>query len=157
MNSYEEIEEKIINKLKKVKFAVLATSNSSGDISACQMCLVSDGLDVYFQTDSKFEKVRNIKENNKVAINVGDYYFKGEAEIIGHPTTNNRFIELIKEKHLETYESYSNLKDEVLIKVKLTECKIWGIDNSKSIHNQETIAVIDMINKKVSILVCDKM
>jgi general stress protein 26 len=121
------------------------------------MCIINDRLKIYFQTDSKFEKVRNIRENNKVAINLGDYYFKGTAKIIGHPTTNSSFIEKIKIKHPKTYESYTNLKDEILIEVDLTECKIWGVDNSKSIHEQETIIIIDMINKSIKTIACDKM
>ena len=156
-NNFSEIIDKITNKIKITKFGVLATSDRDGNISACQMCIISDGLDVYFQTDSKFEKIKNIKQNPKVAINLGDYYFKGFAEILGHPTTNANFIKLIQEKHPETYKSYTNLKDEVLIKVNLTECKIWGVDNSKSIHEQETIMVIDLKNKKTEKINCDKM
>ena len=87
---------------------------------------------------------------------MGDYYFKGVAEILGHPTTNEKFIELIQKKHPKTYNLYTNLKDEVLVKIKLTECKIWGLENNKSIHNQDTITVVDMINKTVKYIAIDK-
>lgn len=157
MKAYEEIIEKIIKKLEKTMFGVLATSDKEGNVCATQMCIVNDDLILYFQTDNKFEKVKNIKENNKVAVNLGDYYFKGVAHILGHPTINATFIEKLKIKHPKTYSSYTNLEDEILIKVDLTECKIWGVDSSKSVHEQETIMVIDLVNKQVKTVNCDKM
>ncbi len=85
------------------------------------------------------------------------YNFKGKAEIVGKPIQNDEFIKLIKQKHFETYKSYTLLENEVLIKVKITECKIWGINHKLDIHEQETIEVIDFINKTRRIIVCDKM
>lgn len=157
MQEYNKIINDIIEKLENAKFAVLATSDKAGNISATQMCIINDGLDVYFQTDSKFEKVKNIKENDKVAINIGSYYFKGIATISGHPTKFPKYIEKLKVKYPQTYASYSNLKDEVLITVKLTQCKIWGNDSSKSLDEQETILAVDLINKKIDKITCDKM
>jgi len=120
--------------LEKTKYVVLATSNKDGVVSASQMCLVNDGLKVYFQTDINFEKVKNIKDNPNVAINVGAFYFKGIANIKGHPTNNPVFIEKIKEKHPRTYKEYTNLKNEVLIEVELSECRIWGLNNKKTVE-----------------------
>ena len=154
---YNELIKKIEELLTNSKFAVLATSNKDGIVSACQMCIVNDGLKVYFQTDSTFEKIKNIKENPHVAITIGTFNFKGIAKIVGHPTTHNDFIEKIKEKHPETYLHYTNLPTEVLIEVVLTECKIWGIDNSKDIHNEEIIQVIDLTNKTKKQITCSKM
>lgn len=154
---YQELLEKIEKVLKTTKFGVLATANKEGVVSTAQMCIINDGLTLYFQTDNSFEKVQNIKENPNVGINLGTFYFKGSATIVGHPTTNAKFIELIKEKHPMTYSNYTNLINEILIEVKLTECKIWGVDNSKDIHNQETIQVIDLENKTKRLIHCDKM
>lgn len=154
---YEELITRIENVLENTKFAVLATANKEGIVSACQMCIINNGLKVYFQTDSTFEKIKNIKENPHVAITVGAFYFKGIAKIVGHPTTNSDFIEKIKEKHPETYEHYTNLPSEILIEVDLTECKIWGIDNSKDIHNEEVIQVVDLINRTTKQIICNKM
>lgn len=154
---YAEIEQKILKLFENTKFCTLATASKEGVVSASQVCLVNDGLDVYVQTDKTFEKVKNIKENPNVAINCGAYYFKGKAEIVGKPTNHNKFIEKIKAKHLDTYNHYTNLPNEVLIKIELSEAKIWGIDNSKDIHNQETILVVDLKNKKTNTIMCDKM
>ncbi len=154
---YLDVESKILNLFEKTLFCTLATANKEGVVSASQVCLINDGLTIYIQTDKTFEKVQNIKQNPNVAINVGAYYFKGKAEIVGKPTENALFIEKIKAKHLDTYNHYTSLPNEVLIEVKLSEAKIWGGDNSKDIHNQETILVVDLINKKTNTIICDKM
>jgi len=157
MDEYNDIIDKILAKIKITKVAVLATADKEGNISASQMCMVSDGLDIYFQTDSSFEKIKNINENNKVAINMGSYYFKGKATLLGHPMENPKFIELLKETHPKTYESYSNLPTEVAIKIDLTEAKIWGVDNGKSVDEQETITVVDLLNQKLNTIICGKL
>ena len=155
--NYEKSIENILNILRNAKFVVLATSNKNGIVSACQMCIVNDGLKVYFQTDSSFEKIQNIKENSNVAINIGKYYFKGIAKIVGHPSNNINFINKIKEKHPETYSRYTNLLSEVLIEVELTECKIWCIDNTQNIHNEDIIQVIDFNKRSIRKIICNKL
>lgn len=155
--NFEELELNLINLFKHTPFCTLATANRNGVISASQVCLINDGLTIYVQTDKTFEKVKNINENPNVAINIGAYYFKGTASVLGHPSTNAMFIEKIKAKHPETYNHYTNLPNEVLIKIYLVEAKIWGIDNSKDIHNQETILVANLKTKELQTIVCDKM
>ncbi len=155
--NYSQALEKIENILKITKFATLATANNKGEVSASQVCLTNKGLKVFVQTDKTFEKVKNIQENDNVALNLGAYYFKGKATIVGHPSVNLEFIELIKSKHLDTFNHYTNLPNEVLIEIELTEAKIWGIDNSKDIHNSETILVVDLKNKTTKEIICDKM
>lgn len=155
--NYEQSIEKILNLLTNTKFGTLATANKNGEVSASQVCIVNDGLIVYVQTDKSFEKIENIKQNPNVAINCGAFYFKGKAQIVGHPSTNKKFIEKIKQKHPETYQNYTNLENEVLVEITLTEAKIWGCDKSKDIHSQETILVVDLKNKTTKTIICDKM
>ncbi len=155
--NYTDAIQKIETILSATKFATLATSNNKGIVSASQVCITNSGLKVWVQTDKTFEKIINIKQNNNVALNVGAYYFKGIATIVGHPTQYSEFINLIKQKHPETYASYTNLPNEVLVEIELTEARIWGIDNSKDVHNQETILVVDLKNKTTNTIVCDKM
>lgn len=156
MKEYNDYIDEIMKKLDTTLFGILATSNKEATISIAQMCIINNGLDVYFQTDKKFEKVSNILENNKVAINLGEYSFKGTAKILGHPTIEPIFIKKMKKKHPKTYESYTNLQDEVLIKVDLSECKIWHVDPSKPVKEQESIMIIDLINKRINTIICDK-
>ena len=153
---YTDIENKIIDLFEKTKFCVLATADKNGIVSASQVCLVNNGLKLFFQTDKNFEKVKNISENQNVAINIGAYYFKGKASFAGHPSLNDWFIEKIKAKHPETYKSYTNLPNEILIEVELFEAKIWG-GGSSDIHNQEIMLVADLKNKEMKEIICDKM
>ena len=153
----EEAIKRIDNLIKNTKFVTLATSSKDGIVSTAQMCIVNKGLKVYFQTDKTFEKIKNIQENENIAFNIGAYNFKGKAKIVGKPSENKEFIELIKEKHYDTYKSYSLLDNEVLIEVEITECKIWGINPKLDIHEQETIEVIDFVNNNKKVIKCDKM
>lgn len=156
MNNYQILEEKIIDTLKLTKIAVLATADKNGVVSACQMCIVNDGLTVYFQTDSRFDKIKNIGENNNVAVNCGAFYFKGKAEVVGKPCDNAKFVQLMKEKHLRTYESYTNLPNEVLIKIELSECKIWGVKLLDEIRQGRSCTTVNFSDKTYSVLLCDK-
>ena len=153
---YIDFENKIITLFENTKFCVLATADKNGVVSASQVCLINDGLKLYFQTDRTFEKVKNISENPNVAINIGAYYFKGQAKLMEHPNKNDWFIESIKAKHPETYKSYTNLPNEVLIECDLSEAKIWG-GGSSDVHNQEIMIQMDLKNKNLKEIICDKM
>lgn len=155
--NYKDIEKRVITVLEKTPICVFATADKNGVVTAAQMCLINDGLKVYVQTDATFEKVKNIRENPHVAINCGAYYFKGKAKIVGHPSINPVFIEKIKQKHLSTYNHYTNLPSEVLIEVELTEGRIWGIDAAKDVASQETVTIVDFKNKTTKTIICDKL
>lgn len=153
---HEDINQ-IDNLLKNTKYVTLATSSKEGIVSTAQMCIVNNGLTVYFQTDKTFEKVKNIKANKNIAFNIGAYNFKGIARIAGKPFENKEYIELIKQKHYKTYKSYTLLDNEVLIEAQITECKIWGVNSKLDNQNNETIEVIDFINNTKKVIFCDKM
>ena len=157
---YDLLLEKITNLLSRVNYVVLATASKDGIVTASKMCVISDGTTLYFQTDYNFEKTRNIMENPNVAITIENIYFKGHANIIGHPSKNMHFVNQMKEKHFQTYENYTNLPNQVLIKVELTECRIWGIwnnindcDNNK----EESIKVLNLKNKQLTKIKCDNL
>ena len=151
--NYSDVEKQILDILEKAPFCVLATANKQGVISADQMCLVNDGLKVYIQTDSTFEKIKNIEENPNIALNVGAYSFKGVATIVGHPSTRPIFIEKIKQKHQSTFKEYTNLPNEVLIEIELNQCKIWG----KAGLEENSITKVDLKNKRIELIKCDSM
>lgn len=150
--NFESIEKQILEVLENTPYCAVATADKHGKISADQMCIVNDGMKVYLQTDKTFEKIKNISENPNVALNIGAYSFKGVATILGHPTTNTKFIEKLKQKHLSTFKEYTNLPNEVLIQIDLLECKIWGSDGT-----QKTITKVDFKNHKIQVINCDSM
>lgn len=149
---YKEIVSQIENLLLETKFAVLSTVDSDCAPATAQMCLISDGLTVYMQTDKKFEKVSNIRVNPHVAINIGMHNFKGIAEIVGHPSANEWYMNAVGKKHPEAKEKYTNLSDEVLIRIDLLKCKQWH-----DIDGKEGYLCIDFISETVQQIVVDSM
>ena len=81
---FEILLQKIIKLLSKTNYVVLATASKDGIVTASKMCVISNGTTLYFQTDSNFEKARNIIDNPNVAITIENIYFKGQATIVGH-------------------------------------------------------------------------
>ena len=154
--TYEMIAQKIDKAFEQVKNVTLATANKSGVVSARSMVLVNDGLKVYMQTDSKFDKIKDINENPNVAISFAGYSFKGKAKTIGHARKNEMFIAKLKEKHLKTYKSYTELPDTVLIEIELTSVRIWGFE-SDDIHDDVIICDVDFLNKRISQVIYNKL
>lgn len=153
---YSKYIDETIKLIENTMFATIATANKNGDVSASKVTIVNDGLDIYFQTDSSFEKAKNIKENNKIAINLGATYVKGIAEIIGKPIQNEMFINKMKKKNIHTYNDYSKLENEVLIKVVLTEIRIWKYDKIDG-KTEEYLIIIDLNNKISNKIKLDNM
>lgn len=153
---YKKIIERIVELLEKTKYVVLATSNKKGVVSASKVSIVNDDLKVYFQTDKRFEKIQNIKENENIAINIDSIYFKGNAKIIGLANNNKMFVKKMKEKHIYAYENYTNLPNEVLVEIELTECRIWGFEVIDG-KREEIIKVIDLKNQTINNIICDKL
>ena len=134
MKEYEQYVKQIENVLRNTEIAILATQDNDL-IHARAMCLVNDGLKVYMQTDKTFNKVAEIQKNENVALNVGE------------PKGNPWFLEEFKKKHLKSYEKYTNLPNEVLIEIDLTECRIWS----------KTMVVINFLDKTVKQIAYDVM
>ena len=146
MLTYEEWENKIEKVLEHADVAFLATSGTDG-VHSRAMCLVNDGLKIYMQTDKTFRKVDEIRKNEKVAISFGSYNFDGKAKILGAPKDYKFFVEKFKAKHLKSYEQYTNLPNEVLIEIELTECRIWS----------KSMIVVNFLDKTVKEIAYDEM
>lgn len=159
---FEILLQKIIKLLSKTNYVVLATASKDGIVTASKMCVISNGTTLYFQTDSNFEKARNIIDNPNVAITIENIYFKGQATIVGHPSKNHFFVEKMKQRHYQTYENYTHLPNQVLIEVKLTECRIWGIwqnenENDHNIVKEESIKILNLKKKQLTKIKCDNL
>lgn len=126
------LKEEIIEILKSEKHIVLA-SCSDGRVTARTMSHVNVGTDIYFQTDKKFLKVEQISKNPRVALCVGNLQIEGIAEFGSHPSApgNTEFSRLYKQKHPHSFERYSSLEDEIVIKVKPTLATLWKYVNGK--------------------------
>ena len=127
-----ELKEEIIDILEREKHIVLA-SCSDGRVTARTMSHVNVGMDIYLQTDKKFLKVEQIAKNPRVALCVGNLQIEGVAKFEHHPSDleNTEFCNLYKQKHPHSFEMYSSMKDEIVIKVKPTLAILWKYINGK--------------------------
>jgi len=150
--NYESVVSQIERLLSATKFCTLATVDSTGRPHTAQMCVISDGIVIYMQTDSKFEKIKNIGANQNVAINIGGFNFKCTAEIMGHPEKNELFMHAIAAKHPDTKKKYTGLADEVLIKITPISCRQW-----RAFDGKEGLLDIDFVNKTLSRTIVDKI
>jgi general stress protein 26 len=140
-----ELKEEIIGILEREKHIVLA-SCSDGRVTARTVSHVNAGLDIYLQTDKKFLKVEQIAKNPRVALCVGNLQIEGVAEFERHPSDpeNAEFCSLYKQKHPQSFEMYSSMKNEIVIKVKPALAILWKYIDGKPcrdyLHVDENIA-----------------
>ena len=88
--SYKELETTIKNEFDKLcteglyKRGILATTKDNR-VTARRMRLIPDGLTLYAYTDSRSNKIDQIKSNPNVAVVAGFIQIEGKATLHGHP------------------------------------------------------------------------
>ena len=104
--------------LEDAKYIVLATS-ADNRVTARTLCHVNIGLDIFFQTDSGFLKVEQIRKNPKVALCLNNMQIEGVAQLRGRPSEdqNAEFSDAFRKKHSRSYEKYAKSKKQITIKV----------------------------------------
>jgi len=124
----------VITALEKESKIVLATC-ANNRVTIRIMSHVNDGLDVYFQTGEFYLKTQQIKANPNVAFSFGTYEIEGVAEVLGHPMddSNRLFIEKCKVKHPNAVERWSNVPDQVVIKIKPKLARQWRYVDDKPV------------------------
>lgn len=127
-----ELEMEIIAILEREKHLVLATC-SDGRVTARTMSHVNAGLIVFFQTDKQFLKVEQMLKNTSVALCTGNLQIEGPAELNGHPSEhrNSEFCNLYKKKHPHSFEKYTGMKNEIVVKVKPSLFTLWKYIDGK--------------------------
>ncbi|MDC7124155.1 MAG: pyridoxamine 5'-phosphate oxidase family protein [Spirochaetales bacterium] len=130
--NFDELKREIELMLEKTKTMVLATSENN-KVTARSICIINDGLDIYFQTDKNFEKCQQIKANRKVALCIDNFQLEGTAFEIGSPLEpyNSYFQKNFQEKHNGSFKTYSHLKNETAFKVEPTKITLWKYIDEK--------------------------
>jgi len=130
--NYDKLKNEVTKILNNKKTAVLATCENN-NVTARSISIVNNELTLYFQTDEKFSKCLQIKNNPNVAVADGNIQIEGTAHIIGHPfdAKNKVFLELFEKKHYMSYKLYSNLKDEVVIQIDCKKITLWKYSSGK--------------------------
>lgn len=114
------------------KKMVLATSKDDKVTARMMSCIIFDSS-FYFQTDKKFLKYEQICANPQVALCIDNIQVEGMSTIWGHPLDKcNAFFRTAFELNYKgSFDSYTTLTDEVLLKVNPTKITLWEYEKSK--------------------------
>ena len=129
------------------KIAVLATSLNN-DTSIRSMSIVLIDHKIYFQTDSRMKKYKQILGNSNVALNVGTIAVEGQANILGKANEHKVFVDVFSKIHPVSYKNYTNINTEVVIVVTIEKIKIWLYMDEKPFEKifnikQKTVELIE--------------
>ena len=124
----------VLKKLQKNKIAVLASCGSDMRVSARSMSIINKGLEVWFQTDNRFKKKRQIDENPFVALCIENMQIEGRAEKTGHSldTENKFFCDEFMLHHPGSYKAYTLSRDEAIYRVIPETIVLWRYDKVQS-------------------------
>ncbi|HRX15881.1 MAG TPA: pyridoxamine 5'-phosphate oxidase family protein [Spirochaetota bacterium] len=124
----------VLKKLQKNKIAVLASCGADMRVSARSMSIVNRGLEIWFQTDSRFKKNRQMDENPFVALCLENIQIEGRVEKTGHSLDpeNKFFCDEFELHHPGSYKAYTLSRDEVIYRVIAEQITLWRYDKGQS-------------------------
>ena len=123
---FSEFKREIFQLLGDKKTMVLATSSDNRVTARNMSCVVIDKL-IYFQTDKTFLKYQQILENPNIALCVDNIQIEGVAKIKKHPfdEENKKFLSTLEKSYKSSFDNYSKMKNEVVVKIVPTLITIW--------------------------------
>ena len=126
---YDALKEEVVRFLDQHKVLFLATC-ADGRVTARAMSCVYVGLALYFQTGRDSVKFAQIVQNPRVALCAANIAIEGVAAIGEHPLhpASEQFATLYKEHHPGSFNAYSRLEGEVVIRVDPTRVAFWKYD-----------------------------
>jgi nitroimidazol reductase NimA-like FMN-containing flavoprotein (pyridoxamine 5'-phosphate oxidase superfamily) len=138
--AYSECEEFLSNN----HTLVLATSYNN-KVTARSMSFVNIGLNLYCQTDKRFEKYAQITANPSVAVCCKNFQIEAIAEELGHPFDewNSEFLKQFKKVHPGSFKAYSESENEVVFRLNPTKIVIWKYIEGKPVRD-----IIDLVEQK---------
>jgi general stress protein 26 len=142
---FKKESEKFFKQLGASKLMVLATSENDRVTARMMSCIIIDG-NIYFQTDKKFDKYTQMTANLNVALCIDNIQIEGTASFLGHLLNdeNKVFAAAYKRHHKGSFNTYSSLPDNVLVKVVPAKITLW-----KYRLNQVYRLFFDMVNEEV--------
>ena len=129
---HDVLKEEVLRFLDEHKKLFLATS-ADDRVTARAMSCVHAGLTIYFQTSNKSDKFAQLVKNPNVALCAANIAIEGVATIGKHTMDpeNEQFIELYKKHHLGSFNAYSRLESNVVIRVDPTRIVFWKYDDER--------------------------
>jgi general stress protein 26 len=119
-------------RLGSSKAMVLATAKDGKVTARTVSCIIVDGM-LYFQTDKNLEKYKQITANPTVALCAGNIQIEGAASALGHPLEpqNRFFAEWFEQCYKGSFDLYSSLPDEVLLRVAPLKITLWEYEDNE--------------------------
>ena len=105
---------------------ILSTSLDDS-VSSRPMSIVHIGLDIYFQSNRRYEKHAQMTGNPYVALCHDNISIEGLAEVIGGWNAPDivPVKALYRSKHPRSYASYAALDGQLVYRVRPTRVKLW--------------------------------
>jgi len=126
LDFYKE-QEDVFNKIGESTLAALATSSENFPTVRTMSIIIHEKV-IYFQTGIDLMKYRQISMNKNVALSINNIQIEGTANIMGKPVEHEEIMTIYKKYFKNSYEKYSKLEKEVLIKVIPRKITIWEYD-----------------------------
>ena len=144
---FKQKKEEFFQRLGESCYMVLATSSDDYPLASMMTCVVFDGA-IWMQTDKKFPKYSQIMKNSQAALCKGATQIEGKAYICGHPMDkeNEKFVQLLKKHHPESYEMYSRVDTQVVIKFVPEKAIDWLYEKGDS-----EIYHLDFVKEEVQV------
>lgn len=130
MQLFEQESKKFFNQLDKYKKMVLSTSLNDKVTSRMMSIIILDNS-FYFQTDITFRKYKQIQNNPNVALCIDNIQIEGICEQFGSPFENATFCKLYHQYFPNSYDKYTNIKNERLFVVKPVYIQKWIYKNGE--------------------------
>ena len=145
--SFETKKNEFFERLGETCYMVMATCHNDYPMASTMTCLVFDDA-IWMQTDKKFPKYDQLLNNPKVALVKNATQIEGTAKLCGHPLDkeNEKFARLMKKHHPESYEMYSTVDTEVVIKITPHKAIDWLYEAGDS-----SIYHIDFTKQEISV------
>ncbi len=121
---YNVMMDEVFNQLGSNKVMVLATSFEDRVTARNMSCIMMDHK-LYFQTDKRFLKTQQMLKNQKVALCVDNIQLEGNAKIVGNSDEAPKFCEAYKRYFRASYDTYTHLRNQVIIEVEPTFITLW--------------------------------
>lgn len=133
--NYSLMKDEIFMQLGNSKVMVLATS-CEDKVTARNMSCIMLNHKIYFQTDYLFLKTQQIYKNPNVALCVDNIQIEGTAKVKGHPDEDPEFSEGYKKYYRNSYDTYSHLKNQIVIEVEPTLITLWKYSDNRKPYRE---------------------
>ena len=115
-----------------------ALATVAGNHVTCRTVFtVNVGLKLYFQTDTRLTKYKQLSANPNVALCRDHVQIEGVAKDMGHPLTpkNQYFCDLYKRQHPQFFDIYTAVPTQSVVEVIPTLMTTWHHDKENGYRN----------------------